>query len=199
MTFVAPARRSGAVVRDPRPATGRPLETEYRPRHPLDLRRTVLYQRRGAGDPTMAVSGAVIWRVSRTPAGVATLAIRETHPGVIRGAAWGPGSEWALAQLPAQSEQLVADEDHEPGGQAHAEVEQQLVVAREQRRVRRSLRHQVHQRRAGDHAEEDQGLHGVIVQRCQSESSVQSREEIAFSWNGFGSWAVSRRMRTAAS
>ena len=91
----------GAATRDPRPDHGRPLETEYRPRHPLDLRRTVLYQRRGAGDPTMAVSGAVIWRVSRTPAGIATLAIRETHPGVIRGAAWGPGSDWALAQLPA--------------------------------------------------------------------------------------------------
>ncbi|MFB7883749.1 DNA-3-methyladenine glycosylase family protein [Microbacterium sp. NPDC056057] len=90
-----------AMTRDPRPGHGRPLETEYRPRHPLDLRRTVLYQRRGAGDPTMAVSDAVIWRVSRTPGGIATLAIRETHPGVIRGAAWGPGSEWALAQLPA--------------------------------------------------------------------------------------------------
>jgi hypothetical protein len=42
------------------------------------------------------------------------------------------------------------------------------------------------------------GFMEVIVQRCQSESSVQSREEIAFNWNGFGSWAVSRRMRTAA-
>ncbi|WP_200826247.1 DNA-3-methyladenine glycosylase family protein [Microbacterium timonense] len=90
-----------AATRDPRPDHGRPLETEYRPRHPLDLRRTVLFQRRGAGDPTMTVSGAVIWRASRTPMGVATLAVRETHPGVIRAAAWGPGREWALAQLPA--------------------------------------------------------------------------------------------------
>ncbi len=64
-------------------------------------RRTVLYQRRGAGDPPMTVAGAVIWRASRTPEGVATLALRETHPGVIRGAAWGPGADWALAQLPA--------------------------------------------------------------------------------------------------
>ena len=94
------ARR--APVRDVAPAVvERPLETEYRPRHPLDLRRTVLAQRHGAGDPTMKVSGTVIWRVSRTPEGVATLAIREMHPGVIRGAAWGPGREWALAQLPA--------------------------------------------------------------------------------------------------
>lgn len=90
-----------SVVRDPRPAHGRPRETEYRPRHPLDLARTVLYQRRGGGDPTMTVAGSVIWRASRTPAGVATLALRETHPGVIRGAAWGPGADWALTQLPA--------------------------------------------------------------------------------------------------
>ncbi|MGA1828499.1 MAG: DNA-3-methyladenine glycosylase 2 family protein, partial [Microbacterium sp.] len=79
----------------------RPLETEYRPRHPVDMRRTVLYQRHGAGDPTMVASGTVIWRASRTPEGIATLAIREISPGVIRGAAWGSGAEWALAQLPA--------------------------------------------------------------------------------------------------
>jgi 3-methyladenine DNA glycosylase/8-oxoguanine DNA glycosylase len=79
----------------------RPLETEYRPRHPLDLRRTVLFLRRGPGDPTMTAAGAVIWRASRTPAGVATLAIRETARGVIRAAAWGPGREWAIEQVPA--------------------------------------------------------------------------------------------------
>src|SRR6187431_2293202 len=69
----------------------RPLETEYRPAHPLDLRRTVLFQRRGAGDPTMTVDGAVIWRASRNPDGVATLALRETSSGIVRGAAWDPG------------------------------------------------------------------------------------------------------------
>jgi 3-methyladenine DNA glycosylase/8-oxoguanine DNA glycosylase len=94
-------------VRDPRTDHGRPKESDYRPRHPLDLARTVLYQRRGAGDPTMTVAGSVIWRASRTPEGIATVAIRETHPGVIRGAAWGPGADWALAQLPA----LCGDRD----------------------------------------------------------------------------------------
>lgn len=91
-----PVERVGRMVEQ-----ARPLETEYRPRLPLDLRRTVLFQRRGAGDPTLAVDGAVIWRASRTPAGVATLALRETAPGVVRAAAWGPGAEWALDQLPA--------------------------------------------------------------------------------------------------
>ncbi|KRA24409.1 3-methyladenine DNA glycosylase [Microbacterium sp. Root61] len=102
MTSVAPAStRSRGIARDPRPDHGRPRETEYRPQHPLDVRRTVLSQRRGGGDPTMLVDGTVIWRASRTPVGIATLAIRETSPGVIRGAAWGPGAEWALDQLPA--------------------------------------------------------------------------------------------------
>ncbi|KRB36493.1 DNA-3-methyladenine glycosylase family protein [Microbacterium sp. Root180] len=98
MTFVAPTR---PVTRDTRPAYERPLETEYRPRHPLDLHRTLLVQRRGANDPSMTVAGSVIWRASRTPEGIATLAVRETHPGVVRAAAWGPGREWALGQLPA--------------------------------------------------------------------------------------------------
>ncbi len=102
MTSVALSQaRARDARRDPRAPHERPLETEYRPRHPLDLRRTVLFQRRGAHDPAMTEAGAVIWRASRTPAGIATLAIRETHPGVIRGAAWGPGREWALSQLPA--------------------------------------------------------------------------------------------------
>lgn len=94
---------------------GRPLETEYRPKHPVALRRTVLSQRRGTHDPTMTTHGAVIWRASRTPDGVATLALRETAAGVVKGAAWGPGAEWAIAQLPAL---CGADDDlesFEPG------------------------------------------------------------------------------------
>jgi 3-methyladenine DNA glycosylase/8-oxoguanine DNA glycosylase len=87
--------------RDPRPASGRPIETVYRPRHPLDLGRAVLPQGHGGGDPTLTVAGGVIWRASRTPAGVATLALREGPGGIIRGAAWGPGAQWALDQLPA--------------------------------------------------------------------------------------------------
>ncbi|GAA1683261.1 DNA-3-methyladenine glycosylase 2 family protein [Microbacterium lacus] len=93
-----------------RTAADRPLETEYRPRHPVDVRRTVVYQRHGGGDPTMVIAGEVIWRASRTPEGIATLAIREVSPGVIRGAAWGPGASWALDQLPA-----LCGRDDDPG------------------------------------------------------------------------------------
>jgi 3-methyladenine DNA glycosylase/8-oxoguanine DNA glycosylase len=94
---------SGEAVRarDPRPASERPVETVYRPPHPLDLARAVLPQGHGGGDPTMTVAGGVIWRASRTPEGIATLALREGAGGVVRAAAWGPGAAWALTQLPA--------------------------------------------------------------------------------------------------
>jgi 3-methyladenine DNA glycosylase/8-oxoguanine DNA glycosylase len=87
--------------RDTRPAPGRPLETEYRPGRALDLLRTVGIQQRGAHDPAFTVASGVIWRASRTPAGIATLALRETSPGIIRAAAWGPGREHAIAHMPA--------------------------------------------------------------------------------------------------
>lgn len=88
------------ATRDPRSAPGRALETEYRPSRPLDLGRAVLPQRHGAGDPTLVVAGPVIWRASRTPEGIATLALRQRAGGAVRAAAWGPGAAWALHQLP---------------------------------------------------------------------------------------------------
>ncbi len=117
----APGRQRDAAlreVRDPRPAHGLPVETEYRPRHPLDLHRTVGMQQRGAGDPTMTTASAVIWRATRTPEGVATLALRETRRGVIRAAAWGPGAEWALAQVPALCGALDDPTAFDPHGHA---------------------------------------------------------------------------------
>jgi 3-methyladenine DNA glycosylase/8-oxoguanine DNA glycosylase len=93
--------RAIPAARDTRPPHGRPRESEYRPRHPLDFARAVLAQRHGAGDPTMTTAGGVIWRTSRTPSGIATLALREGAGGVIRAAAWGEGAEWALSHVPA--------------------------------------------------------------------------------------------------
>jgi 3-methyladenine DNA glycosylase/8-oxoguanine DNA glycosylase len=92
--------QADAARRAPRPAVDR-LETTYAPRHPLDLHRTVVHQRHGANDPTLVVDGPVIWRASRTPAGVATVALRASAGGTVRAAAWGPGADWALGQVPA--------------------------------------------------------------------------------------------------
>ena len=96
----AGVRRPAQPSRDPRPHP-RPLEIEYAPRRPVDLGRVVLPQRHGAGDPTLVTAGAVIWRASRTPQGIATVALRQRAGGSVRAAAWGPGAEWALAQVPA--------------------------------------------------------------------------------------------------
>jgi 3-methyladenine DNA glycosylase/8-oxoguanine DNA glycosylase len=63
----------------------------------------------------MVEAAGVIWRASRTPHGVATLALREVSPGVIRGAAWGPGADWALAQLP----RLCGADDRPADFEAH--------------------------------------------------------------------------------
>lgn len=81
-------------------ARERPLESEYRPAHALDLMRVVMFQRRGGSDPTLVRDGPVIWRASRTPLGTATVALRQDASGTVRAAAWGPGAEWALAQVP---------------------------------------------------------------------------------------------------
>lgn len=108
MTSVAPARRIGGSRRLDRPVTTRgaappvaprPIETEYRPKTPIDAHRAIAAQQRGTHDPAQTERDGVIWRVSRTPQGIATLAIR-VERSRIRAAAWGPGAEWALEQLP---------------------------------------------------------------------------------------------------
>lgn len=81
------------------PLPERPLETEYRPRVPIDAARAIRYQQRGAHDPSQLDAAGVIWRATRTPAGIATTAIRAER-GRIRAAAWGPGAAWSLEQLP---------------------------------------------------------------------------------------------------
>ncbi|WP_240752788.1 DNA-3-methyladenine glycosylase family protein [Microbacterium hydrothermale] len=99
-------------VRTPRPPRDLgapappPVETEYRPSSAVDVSRAISAQRHGVNDPTYVAtaplsSGGVVWRVSRTPLGVATLAVRQRADGSVRAAAWGPGATWALDQLPA--------------------------------------------------------------------------------------------------
>ena len=84
-----------------------PLETVYRPTLPTDLALTLAPLRHGAGDPTIRISAAEAWRATRTPAGAATVRLRQ-HREAIAAAAWGPGREWALASLP---ELLGASDD----------------------------------------------------------------------------------------
>lgn len=103
MSMTADAAASVAVPTEP-------LRTVYRPAHALHLFRTVGVLMRGPKDPTMLVDGTTLWRASRTPEGVATLALRQTTEGV-HATAWGPGAGWALAQLPL----LCGADDDESG------------------------------------------------------------------------------------
>lgn len=106
--------RASAPARDPHPVHAHPLETEYRPREPIDAARTMRAQQRGARDPAQTHTGDVIWRATRTPEGIATLAIRAERTRV-RAAAWGPGAAWALGQLP----RLCGANDDPSGFDAH--------------------------------------------------------------------------------
>jgi 3-methyladenine DNA glycosylase/8-oxoguanine DNA glycosylase len=92
------ARRSRERT-DPVGPAATPLESDFRPRTPIDARRAVALQQRGAHDPAQTTVGGITWRVSRTPIGVATLALRFERERV-RAAAWGPGASWAIDQLP---------------------------------------------------------------------------------------------------
>ncbi|MFJ9312343.1 hypothetical protein ACIRPL_34610 [Streptomyces cyaneofuscatus] len=71
-----------------------------------DLPRTLRVLRRRRSDPSCRQETDGTWRrTSRTPDGPVTLRISD-HPDpitgrLITGTAWGPGADWALAQLPA--------------------------------------------------------------------------------------------------
>lgn len=98
--------RTHQASRAPLTTVERPLESEWNPPQPVDVGRAVAAHRRGRNDPTYfsaapLASGGVVWRVSRTPMGVATLALRQRVGGGVRAAGWGPGAPWALDQLPA--------------------------------------------------------------------------------------------------
>lgn len=92
MTLTAPAPADASRAEPAR-------ESVYSPGRPLDLRRTVGLLRRGGTDPTMVFDGPVIWRALRTPAGLATLALRMSG-GEVRASAWGPGADHALDLVP---------------------------------------------------------------------------------------------------
>ncbi|WP_439902948.1 DNA-3-methyladenine glycosylase family protein [Microbacterium azadirachtae] len=88
------------LAADPAPRAWPVHESAYRPRAALDLHETVGILRRGPKDPTIVRDGRVLWLALRTPAGIATLALRPGS-GEVRASAWGPGAEEALARVPA--------------------------------------------------------------------------------------------------
>jgi hypothetical protein len=80
---------------------------------PIDLPSTLGPMLRGAGDPTMRIVGAEVWRASRTPDGPVTVRFSNGDGG-IGVETWGPGSEWLLDRAPAWCGALDDDSSFEP-------------------------------------------------------------------------------------
>lgn len=74
----------------------------WRPSWPCPAEQILTTHRRGAGDPTYAVTTAGHARAMRTPLGPVSLLVRSvTASGSVEATAWGPGADWALDALPA--------------------------------------------------------------------------------------------------
>lgn len=67
---------------------------------PYDLALSMSPLRRGRGDPTQRRAEGGLWRVSRTPEGVATVCLSRVDGDVLC-SAWGAGASWMLEQAPA--------------------------------------------------------------------------------------------------
>jgi len=80
---------------------------------PIDLALTLLPLLRGAGDPTMWIVGAEVWRASRTPDGPAMVRFSPADGGVDV-EAWGSGSDWLLERAPEWCGALDDDSGFEP-------------------------------------------------------------------------------------
>ncbi|HEX9635107.1 MAG TPA: DNA-3-methyladenine glycosylase 2 family protein [Candidatus Limnocylindria bacterium] len=75
------------------------VETVLQLAAPIDLAATLSPLAHGRGDPTIRFAADGIWRATRTPAGAATVRLQPT-PGGVRAAAWGPGAQRVMAELP---------------------------------------------------------------------------------------------------
>jgi 3-methyladenine DNA glycosylase/8-oxoguanine DNA glycosylase len=67
---------------------------------PLDLERTMGIHLRGAGDPTMRMTGGHLVRATRTVDGPATVELRQQRDRVVA-TTWGPGADRLLEAVPA--------------------------------------------------------------------------------------------------
>ena len=74
-------------------------EADIARRTPVDIAHALAAHRRGRNDPSQLTVAGTVWRGSRTPFGVATIALRVERDRV-RVAAWGDGADWALEQAP---------------------------------------------------------------------------------------------------
>ncbi|WP_406831839.1 DNA-3-methyladenine glycosylase 2 family protein [Pedococcus sp. KACC 23699] len=89
----------------------------WRPGRPVSVGLVISILRRGGGDPTFQPDrGQGWWLGLPTPQGPVTLRlVQRSDDGEVAASAWGPGAEWALAQVPS----LLGEGDDESGFVAH--------------------------------------------------------------------------------
>lgn len=78
-----------------------PLTRRWSAGRPVDVRRTLAPLQHGRGDPMHRVQDGVLWRASRTPDGLGTVALRLRAVGEVEASGWGPGAAWLLDRVPA--------------------------------------------------------------------------------------------------
>lgn len=94
-------------------------QRRWRPSYVLDMRALLAPLRRGRGDPTMRFGeDGVLWRVSSTADGPATLALSRTGDGEVVARAWGPGADRVLDGVPA----LLGAEDDDSDFVGHHDL-----------------------------------------------------------------------------
>jgi 3-methyladenine DNA glycosylase/8-oxoguanine DNA glycosylase len=74
--------------------------TTYRPGREFSLALTLAPLAQGGGDPTFRRDASGTWMTRATPAGAATLHLRQVRDAV-EARAWGPGADHAIADVPA--------------------------------------------------------------------------------------------------
>ena len=76
------------------------IATTWRPRLPVDVRRTLSPLSRGGGDPTHQVApDGALWRTTLVPDGPATYRLTQRGLHEVSCEAWGPGAEQVVAGL----------------------------------------------------------------------------------------------------
>ncbi|MDQ2838888.1 MAG: DNA-3-methyladenine glycosylase 2 family protein [Actinomycetota bacterium] len=82
------------------------VQRRWAPGRPVDLFRTLIPLRHGAGDPVVTFAGSSFWWASRTPDGPGTLSI-QVAGGEVLAQGWGPGADRLLSAVP----QLLGQDD----------------------------------------------------------------------------------------
>jgi len=96
----------------------------YKPAHEIDIGFALMWAK------TIRRRDGVNWWATNTPIGPAVAAFRVTSEGAVRADAWGPGTPWALDQLPALLGANDDPSDFRPGSDRLARIAERFPSPR---------------------------------------------------------------------